>query len=290
MYVLSFLFVVEIAVAIFILLIADRKYKKFINENKLDFQLLFMAPISLFIIDRLYLIERSYTIIERIHHSIIKLYQPKNGLAYTKMFIAQIISTLYIVMILITGVTLFNEADFTIFFFGIIFLPILGYGLIQQLEKKTKKREQQIILELPELLNKITLLVNAGETMQGAFIRAAEMMKDLENSPLNKELLFAVHELKFNRPFQQVMEDFNNRCGVQEVSIFTTTVLLNYRRGGSELILALRELGNILWEKRKSIVKTIGEEASSKLVFPMVFIFLVVMIIVAAPAIMFMNN
>ncbi|MDQ0888523.1 hypothetical protein QFZ81_003611 [Paenibacillus sp. V4I9] len=36
--------------------------------------------------------------------------------------------------------------------------------------------------------------------------------------------------------------------------------------------------------------RTLGEEASSKLVFPMVLIFVVVMVIVAAPALLMMKQ
>jgi tight adherence protein C len=65
---------------------------------------------------------------------------------------------------------------------------------------------------------------------------------------------------------------------------------LNYRRGGVEFVYALRELSRIIWDKRLALTKTLGEEASAKLVFPMVFIFFIVMVIVAAPAILIMNT
>nr|WP_249866162.1 type II secretion system F family protein [Paenibacillus konkukensis] len=99
----------------------------------------------------------------------------------------------------------------------------------------------------------------------------------------------AAHEIRMNGSFAKAMEDFNKRCGVQEVSLFTTTLLLNYKRGGDELVMSLKELSVTLWDKRKSLAKTLGEEASSKMVFPMVLIFMVVMIIVAAPAILTMG-
>lgn len=71
--------------------------------------------------------------------------------------------------------------------------------------------------------------------------------------------------------------------------MFTTTLLLNHKRGGEELVLSLRELSVILWDKRKALARTLGEEASSKLVFPMVLIFFIVMVIVASPALMMMS-
>jgi len=73
---------------------------------------------------------------------------------------------------------------------------------------------------------------------------------------------------------------------MQEVSIFATTVLLNYRRGGTDFVTALNRLSQELWQKRISLSRTLGEQASSKLVFPMVLIFIVVLIIIATPAIM----
>jgi tight adherence protein C len=42
-----------------------------------------------------------------------------------------------------------------------------------------------------------------------------------------------------------------------------------------------------LWETKKNIAKKMGEEASSKLVFPMTFIFLILMFILAAPILFF---
>lgn len=96
-------------------------------------------------------------------------------------------------------------------------------------------------------------------------------------------------DLEGGYSFQQSFENFSKRCAVQEVSVFTTTVLLNFRRGGNDFVMALTDLSRVLWEKRKSITRTRGEQASSKLVFPMVVIFLVVVVLVGTPAFLMMN-
>ena len=149
-------------------------------------------------------------------------------------------------------------------------------------------REQDIVMEMPELLNKIVLLVGAGETVQRAIIHCVERNEDA-NHPLYAELKRMVLEWEGGHSFQQAFEQFNKRCGVQEVSIFTTTVLLNFRRGGSDFVLALRDLSRVLWDKRKAIARTRGEQASSKLVLPMVVIFMIVIVLLGAPAFMMMN-
>jgi tight adherence protein C len=110
------------------------------------------------------------------------------------------------------------------------------------------------------------------------------------DSPLCKELKLAVNELKVSVSFTKVMEDFSKRCAIHEISLFANAMLLNYRKGGSDFVFALSSLHHELWQKRKAISRTLGEEASSKLVFPMVLIFVIVMVIVGSPAILMMNG
>ncbi|MNW64375.1 Bacterial type II secretion system protein F domain protein [compost metagenome] len=125
--------------------------------------------------------------------------------------------------------------------------------------------------------------------MQRAIIRCVDSRKGDTSHPLYKELHQMTAEWDSGYSFQQAFENFSKRCAVQEVSLFTTTVLLNYRRGGADFVLALRDLSRMLWEKRKAISRTRGEQASSKLVFPMVVIFLIVIVLVGTPAFMMLK-
>jgi tight adherence protein C len=167
------------------------------------------------------------------------------------------------------------------------FLP---FAILLKLERKLADRKKQIMLEFPELLNKLLLLVNAGETIQSAMIRCAERFESSgANGPLAAEFVKMANRLRNSEPFHQAMETFSRRCAVPEVSVFTATVLMNYRRGGEMFVTAMRSLNRELWEKRKAMARTLGEEASSKLVLPMLIIFLAVMGIVAAPAAMLLE-
>ncbi|ANY67948.1 hypothetical protein BBD42_16810 [Paenibacillus sp. BIHB 4019] len=154
--------------------------------------------------------------------------------------------------------------------------------------KLIKQRKQEIILELPEMISKLMLLVGAGETALQALGRCLEG-KDTAQHPLYKEWNKVVYSLHNGESFSTAAEKFNRSCAVQEVSIFTTVLLLNYRRGGEHFVLALRELSYTLWEKRKAVARARGEEASSKLVFPLVGILLVLMVFIAAPAMLLMS-
>jgi tight adherence protein C len=155
---------------------------------------------------------------------------------------------------------------------------------------KVERRKQDILLSLPDVLSKLMLLLGAGETVQRALIRCADRKDPSQSGPLMGELRRANEAIRNGESFASAMEAFSRRCAVQEVSLFTTTLLLNYRRGGERLVLSLKELSYSLWEKRKSVARSRGEEASSKLVFPLVGVFLILMILVASPAILLMRG
>ncbi|GLX67680.1 type II secretion system F family protein [Paenibacillus glycanilyticus] len=154
--------------------------------------------------------------------------------------------------------------------------------------RQVERRKQAMVSELPEALSKLMLLVGAGEPVLQAFARCLEG-KDSSVQPLYKEWERVVHALRNGESFSEAIEKFNRSCAVQEVSVFTTVMLLNYRRGGDQFVLALREISYSLWEKRKAVARSRGEEASSKLVFPLVGILLVLMVFVAAPAMLLMS-
>lgn len=274
-------------IIIVLYLLAGKKYEPTINSFKNEYQLLFMAPVSLFLIEKLKIMETFYGPISKIQQKMISLHGNRTALLHTRMFIAQLISMVLLCLIGTFVFTLVSEGDGMILIVGLFFSLLIPYFFINKLSSDEKERRNLILLELPEVVNKMILLINAGETVQRALLRCVTTTQD-PDSPLMVELTETVNRMVSNEPFHQVLNDLSKKCGIQEISIFTTTILLNYRRGGNDLIIALRELSQDLWEKRKSISKTKGEEASSKLVFPLVLIFIAVMIIVGYPAITIM--
>ncbi|SFL83724.1 tight adherence protein C [Paenibacillus sp. 1_12] len=271
-------------------MLATPVYKGFVKDNQMYLKPSVAAPVSLWLMDKLRIADRLPESISRIHHIMFGLYGSKTAMIRTKCFIAGVFT--YSILIVIGSTFLGWASDVGAEMLGyggglVIFLPFLLY---KNLASQLLKKKRQMLLDLPEMVNQIVLLVNAGETVQKALLRCIERNPNVQQSPLLSELAIAAYEIGMNASFTKSMEDFNKRCGIQEVSLFTTTLLLNYKRGGDELVMSLKELSFTLWEKRKAIAKTLGEEASSKMVFPMVFIFMVVMIVVAAPAILMMDQ
>jgi tight adherence protein C len=269
---------------------AYRPYSNFAMAHRSYLNPYFLAPLSLWLMDKWKITDRIPESISNIHHIMLGLHGSKTAVVRTKCFIVQLLSFCVLIVIGSTFLGWATEAGVEMLGYGgglMLFLPFL---LVKNLAIQLQKKKRQMLLDLPEMVNQIVLLVNAGESVQKALMRCIERNPNVLQSPLLTELATAAYEISMNASFTKSMEDFNKRCGMQEVSLFTTTLLLNYKRGGDELVMSLKELSFTLWEKRKAIAKTLGEEASSKMVFPMVFIFLVVMVVVAAPAILMMEQ
>lgn len=78
--------------------------------------------------------------------------------------------------------------------------------------------------------------------------------------------------------------NFADRCGIKEVRRFSSTMIQNLQKGNSEVAFFLREMSDEIWEQKKHLVKRKGEAANSKLLFPMVLIFMGILGMIMVPA------
>lgn len=287
--ILKGLVVLLLTIIIVLSLSNKKKYESFVQTYKKEIGLPLLAPFALTLIDKFSLIKHFYRNIATIQQKMISLYGTKEALNYTRAFVAQLIMAISSGLVLTLIFAIIKADDMgSVMVIGLvsILLPIV---LVQSLGKKEMLRRQAIIFELPEFLNKVILLVNAGETAQEAFTRCSlDKVDQIEKNPLYLELNEAVRKMENNMPFPEALNQLSKKCALQEMSIFTTTLLLNYRKGGEELVRSLKALSVTLWEKRKAQTQIKGEEASSKMIFPLVLVFVIVMIIVGYPALAIM--
>ena len=155
----------------------------------------------------------------------------------------------------------------------------------RDLRRKVEARKNAVLRELPVVLSRLAILVNAGENVRRALARVLEGNRKASH-PLHDELRAALAAMDRGESMQTAMEEFGRRCGVPEAQLFSAVLVMNMKRGGDALVPALQELTRQLWEKRKAAARTLGEQASSRLTFPLAVIFLVIMTLTGAPALM----
>jgi tight adherence protein C len=156
------------------------------------------------------------------------------------------------------------------------------------LDGNIKKRKLEIMLDFPDFIVKLTLLINAGMTVPSAWEKVS---RDLGGTrALGRELEIAGLEIKSGKSAYKAYEDFAKRCRTQEVTRVVSVLLQNIKKGNAELVSVLRIHANECWEMRKNAAKKLGEEASSKMLLPMFLMFAAILMIVITPAILAMQN
>ncbi|WP_195576192.1 type II secretion system F family protein [Paenibacillus sp. 1001270B_150601_E10] len=172
---------------------------------------------------------------------------------------------------------------------GLVLGIILPLAKWKDVLNRAERKRQDLQLELPELLSKLTLLVQAGETVPRALQTCLDRKRGELHHPLYVELDRMLKDVANGYAFPQAMEQFAKRCAIQEAAMFSTTLLINQKRGGQSFVLAMEDLGRQLWEKRKAVARMRGEEASTKLIFPMMLMFIVLLALVGGPALLMMK-
>ena len=177
--------------------------------------------------------------------------------------------------IMLTGISI-------IAFFGVPFLAD------SSLDEEIAKRRQKIQLEFPEFINKLVLLVNAGMTISKAWEKI--IVENRKEHVLYDEMRYALMEIRSGKPEAIAYEEFARRCRVKEITKFVSIIVMNLRRGGAEIVPVLKAQADECWEMRKNTAKQLGEEASTKILIPLMIMFLGIVIIVATPAVLSMTS
>jgi tight adherence protein C len=224
----------------------------------------------------------------RLQQRLMAVHYKSIGAEILLQFWSEIVSCMLGVHIFIMLLALSSSDGWMILLIGTAAVIIVPFMWIKRLYQRFDHRKELIRGDLPELMDKLSLLLSAGETLQRALERCA--VQGDSSKPLYAELQRTVMEWKQNHSFTKGLEALHKRCGTQELSVFVNTMLIHYRKGGDEFVWKLRELSVHMWEKKKAAVQIKGEQASAKMVFPMMILFLVIMVIVASPAVLMMNE
>ena len=162
------------------------------------------------------------------------------------------------------------------------------YFTDRDVRQKLERRKTLIRLDFPDFVNKLALLINAGMTMESAWKKiVAESKKP--DSPLYRELLFVMRDMEAGKPELAALENFAKRCAIPEITRFVSVLVQNLKKGGAQMVSVLRISASECWLMRKNAARKMGEEASTKMLLPIMLIFLAILLITATPAILAMR-
>ena len=167
---------------------------------------------------------------------------------------------------------------------------ILGFCLIAGLvgtlapslvlNHKIDSRAVALQRELPDVLDLLTVSVEAGLGFDGALVKLAEKMK----GEMVDEFTRMLHEVRIGVSRSEALRSLAARCNVQDVTLFTSS-LIQADQLGVSIAKVLRIQSSDMRERRRQRAEESAMKAPIKMLFPLVFfIFPALFIVLLGPA------
>lgn len=155
----------------------------------------------------------------------------------------------------------------------------------RDLGKKVEDRKRVMKSKYAEIVQKMVMYICAGLTVRAAFQKiVADAEAEGDDNAIYREMRYTCRELKSGISEEEAYERFGRRVGVQEYVRMGTLLEQNIKKGSSNLLGRLKEETNSAVVERLQNFRKSGEEASTKLLAPMVMFLLVVMVMIMVPA------
>lgn len=159
---------------------------------------------------------------------------------------------------------------------------VIFYARDRDLRERTKKREKELLLVYSEFISQFTLFVNAGMSVRGALVRLS--WEKALGQYLTQELKILARDLGNGVLEADAIEAFSKRCALGPYIKFCGLLIQNRKKGNQDLLQQLRQEAMQAFIKRKNDAIKLSEEASTKLLAPMMGMLMVVMIVIILPA------
>ncbi len=191
------------------------------------------------------------------------------------------------------SIALFAAATLLILYYRPGFNPaqrilIVGLGLFMGaaipfavLNSKIRQRQKAIRKQLPEFLDMLCVSVQAGLSFDGAISKMIKRMK----GPLIDEFQRMQHDVSLGMTHQYALTNLAKRCDLEEVYLFTTSII-QAEKLGTSMTRTLKVQADNMRDRHRQRVKTEAMKAPVKILFPMViFIFPSMFVVLLFPAI-----
>ena len=191
------------------------------------------------------------------------------------------------------SVTFGIKRDFTWIYFIIITLGILYWvyrSRFSKLVKEEKESQESVIMELPQFINKLTLLLGGGIVLSDAMGRIITEYVEIDDE--ENYFYMRLADIKrvvdgTNGSFEKEISKFAMDTGINEF-IRVANVLSDSIEKGSGLVEKLDAESKFLWFSRKKKAEEKGKVADTKMTLPLVMILLSLVILTMAPAMLVM--
>ncbi len=157
---------------------------------------------------------------------------------------------------------------------------LYGYIPYDNLRTKAAKRQEEIDLDFPNAISKITLLVTAGMNIT----KALEETALSGSTQIYQELRLAVRELRQASSLQGALTRIQYRCNNRYLDKMVTIIAKSYVSGNANLAADLKAINDECWLDKKHNARRMGEAVQNKLFVPTMLMFIGILIVIIVPA------
>jgi tight adherence protein C len=156
-------------------------------------------------------------------------------------------------------------------------------------EKKAgEERELQMQIDYPEIVSKLMIFVGAGLSVRSSIESIAHDYKK-QNAGMRhayEQMCILSNKLNSGVSESAAYTDMGRSSKGKQYMKLAGLLEQNRRSGLSDLGILLEAEMREAWEERKNLARRMGEEASTKLLLPLLMMLVLVMIVIMYPALM----
>jgi len=159
---------------------------------------------------------------------------------------------------------------------------LVGYALVELwLRFRIRNRIDQISRSLPDVLDLMTVSVEAGLGFDAALIRVVEKLR----GPLSTEIGETLQEMKMGRQRRDALRDLGDRTDVDELKTFVSSVIQADQLGVSIGNVLRNQAAQVRMSRRQRVEQKAMKAPIIMLIPMLLFIFPTIFIVVLAPGI-----
>lgn len=206
------------------------------------------------------------------------LFEEQYAEYYLRVIYAQKVTLAFTLLLL--AVPMYGLANDILATLVIVMFSGLAYYYFGTLTtEKILKRSESMLRDFSDVVSKLALLTNAGMILREAWEEVAQN----GDSPLYQEMQLSVIQMQNGVAEIDAIYNFGVRCVIPEIKKFTSTIVQGIVKGNSELSAMLQKQSSEVWALKKQNVRRQGELAASKLLIPMMLMFVGILVMVIIP-------
>lgn len=158
--------------------------------------------------------------------------------------------------------------------------------------RRYRQRNKLLLMDYPDIVSRLGLLLEAGMPLSAAWERLVQTYeKKLKERAGGRregyeEMRITLHELQDGMGEHRALEQFGERCATAQYRRFASMLIQNMRKGTAGIGAMLSKEAADAFLQRRNEAQRLGEEAGTRLLFPMMLMLVVVMVILIVPACM----